>query len=208
LQPISNIGDMAVGRDQFIYAYPIGDLPSGEKIPIAQRCYPLGRPARDIMKANELEDAQRAWSARFQGILSSVAYGRSSQGGFAMGNEREALLLASTLGEFDPDTIAQTSVDWGAPNTWSRDRLRRLDLRLHLHAGDDDPPEAGTAVLIGFAQTPGPMRLFTRTGERDFRPLQPEADSSWTMYRIRIPMTRLAGGAESEEDAEIRRGMP
>ena len=213
IQPAENIGERAVGRDQMMYAFPLGDLPSGaSKVPLASICYRtmLGETRKQIRQKRELEKAQMAWSSRFLGILTSLAYGASSQGGFAVGGEQDALLLVSTLGEFDADTISSRTVDWGAPQTWSRDRLRRLDLRPHLHAGREQGKpnaEPGSFVLVGFAQTPGPMRLFTRTGQRDFRPLQPDLDASWTMYRIRIPTIKLAGGADAEDAEETTRGV-
>ena len=110
----------------------------------------------------------------------------------------------STIGEFDPKTIFSRMADLiGGIQTWSRDRLRQLDLREQLQAGrlvaDDRPDEPGSAVLIGFVSDPGPIRLFARTGDRAFRPIQPEASASWTMYRIRIPVTKIAGFDESAE---------
>jgi hypothetical protein len=213
LQPVLNTNDIAGSRDQAIYAFPIGEIPAdGAKVFLHPRCYrtPLGERLDQIMRASELEKAQMAWSSRFMGLLTSLAYGAPSQGGFAVGLEKDALMLVSTLGEFESDTISQRTVDWGAPQTWSRDRLRRLDLRPHLHAGREQGrpnAEPGMAVLIGFAPTPGPMRLFSRWADRDFRPVQPDAESSWCMYRIRIPMTRLAGGQNAQETEGIIRGV-
>ena len=55
-------------------------------------------------------------------------------------------------------------------------------------------------MLIGFADDPGPVRLFRRTGDRPYRMLEPDPDRSWTMYRIRIPVTLHE--VEPEEEAE------
>ncbi len=211
LQPIENIGKLGVGRDLFIYAYRLGDLPSdGSKILLYPKCYSTIATVKEIKRANELEKRHIEWSARFQGFVTSLAYGASSQGGFAAGNEQEALLLVSTVGEFDADNMPGHIKEWGGPQTWSRDRMRRLELREHLHAGHEQGKtnaEPGSVVLVGFARTPGPMRLFTRSGDRDFRPLQPDAGASWTMYRIRIPTTVLAGAATAEEEAGLQRGV-
>ena len=51
----------------------------------------------------------------------------------------------------------------------------------------------GSLVLIGFASDPGPLRVFTRSHDDPFRVLHPEPEASWSMYRIRIPVTRLGG---------------
>ena len=91
----------------------------------------------------------------------------------------------------------------GGIKTWSRDRLRQLDLREQLQAGraplDNRPGEMGSIMLIGFAADPGPIRLFTRLGDRSYKPVQPEASASWTMYRIRIPITKLDSVEEPTE---------
>ncbi len=215
LQPVLNIGDTAVGRDQAIYAFPIGDIPSdpSAKVPVYDLCYRTtrGEKIKDIKGRNVLEKRHVEWSAPFQGILSALAYGSSSQSSFAAGDEQDALLLLSTLGEFDADTISQRAVDWGAPQTWSRDRMRRLDLRQHLHAGLSADkrfgPQPGCVVLVGFARGPGPIRLFARTGQRDFRPVKPDENASWCMYRIRIPTTRLASAADAEDEEAMTPGV-
>lgn len=199
LHPILNLGDIAGVRDQSIYVYRIGDVPlDGTKVYLAQRCYrSVGTetPA-EVMLRSTLAKLQEEWSAPFRGVLASMGYGSGGEDGFVMGQEQNALLLLSTIGEFDPKTISSRMSDLiGGMQTWSRDRLRQLDLRELLQAGrpplDDRPAETGCMVLIGFAADPGPVRLFARSGDRAYKPVQPEASASWTMYRIRIPITRL-----------------
>ena len=81
----------------------------------------------------------------------------------------------------------------GGPKTFSRDRLRQLDLREQLRPG--------CVILIGFAEDPGPIRLFRREGDRKYSPLEPDPRKSWTMYRIRIPVM-LHDGPIEEPDSE------
>jgi cysteine desulfuration protein SufE len=76
--------------------------------------------------------------------------------------------------------------------------FERLDLREHLTAGHGAKEESlepaqptGTMVLIGFARGGGPIRLMSRSGERPFTAIAPEEESSWCMYRIRLPYTDL-----------------
>ena len=90
------------------------------------------------------------------------------------------------VAQLDPRTLEGFSAQMmGMTQTWSRDRLRWFDLRGQF--------TRDTAVLIGFARDPGPTRLFRRTGERRYRMIEPEPEYSWTMYRIRIPVTVLPG---------------
>ncbi len=207
LQPVLNPTDVATGRDHAIYAYPLDDVPSnGSRIGLHERCYRRG-PAEtlsQVMNRQRLESAQMEWSSRFQSLFSQITYRSAPGGQFAVGAEQDALLLLSTLGEFDAETIPGQVTDVGSRQTWSRDRMRRLDLREQLYAGraasDKGPAEPGSVVLLGFARSPGPVRLFGRSGDRDFRVIQPDAASSWCLYRIFIPTTRVdaAAGAGNE----------
>ncbi|MEK7755938.1 MAG: hypothetical protein AAB385_01875, partial [Planctomycetota bacterium] len=207
LHPILNLGDIAGVRDQSIYVYRVGDVPSnGTKVPLAERCYRLlgTETVTDVMRRSTLAKLQEEWSTHFRGLLASIGYGSGGEDGFVMGQEQNALLLLSTIGEFDPKTISSRMGDLiGGIQTWSRDRLRQLDLREQLQAGraplDERPAEVGGMVLIGFAADPGPVRLFTRSGDRAYKPVQPEASASWTMYRIRIPITKLDSVEEPTE---------
>lgn len=208
LHPILNLGDIAGVRDQSIYVYRIGDIPSDRtKVPLAERCYRLlegETEPKDVMGRSTLAKLQEEWSAPLRGLLASIGYGSGGEDGFVMGQEQNALLLLSTIGEFDPKTISSRMGDLiGGIQTWSRDRLRHLDLREQLQAGraplDNRPAEVGSMMLIGFAADPGPVRLFTRSGDRAYKPVQPEASASWTMYRIRIPITKLDSVEEPTE---------
>ncbi len=198
-----NIGDIAGLRDHSIDVYGVGDIPSdGTKIRLAERCYRLRgtETENDRKQRSKLAKLQGEWSAPFRGLLATIGYGSGGDDGFVMGQEQNALLLLSTIGEFDPMTISSRMGDLlGGVQTWSRDRLRQLDLREHLQAGreaDKPPAEVGSLVLIGFAADPGPVRLFGRVGDSAYRPIQPEASASWTMYRIRFPITKLESNNE------------
>lgn len=171
-------------RSEQIFCYAIGDIPAdGSRVDVAERCYrpPGDRTESQVMLDSRLSQRQAEWSQRFRRVLAD--FGEGTDTGYRLGDEQNALLLVSTLGELDPNALAGAVEQvWGL-KTWSRDRLRRLDLREQLQ------PDA--VILIGFADDPGPMRLFRREGDRPFRLLEPEPQKSLTMYRIRIPVTAV-----------------
>jgi hypothetical protein len=125
-------------------------------------------------------------------------------------------MLLSTIGDFDPTVLPS---QFGGGFTLSRDRLRQLDLREHLTAGHNGDVEKdipadprGTMVLVGFARGGGPIRLLSRSGDRPFTAIAPEEDSSWCMYRIRLPFVDLdkvaqAGDADAAPGS-TREGNP
>lgn len=172
-------------RSGAIYTFPIGRVPSdGSRIELVPRCYPT-KGIEDPTKAEakpRLVDAQKAWGSEFRSALRSLGSGWGSNATVALGREKDALMLLSTVGEYDPTTDSWMATFIGTPS-WSRDRARRLDLRDQLRRD--------SVILIGFADDPGPVRLFHRTGDRPYRVLKPEPKKSWTMYRIRIPVTLL-----------------
>lgn len=175
-------------RSTSIYAFGLGDLPGdGSTIGLSDRCYPIaeGKSFAQQLEDSTLDSAQGAWLSRLDSVLAELGFGTDATTRAALGEEQRALLLLSTIGEFEPARHSSV-LDWrSGGRTWSRDRLRHLDLREHLRRD--------TAILIGFAEDAGPVRLFRRSGDRRFRPLQPEAEKSWTMYRVFIPVTLLDG---------------
>jgi len=209
LHPVLNPGATAGVRDTSIYAHAIGDIPSnGIRAHLAARCYqPRGAETMtQVLQRSTLAAAQQEWSNTLASMLPNVRLNPGDRAAMGLGQEQNALLLLSTIGDFDPASLSRGVDALLGPQTWSRDRLRHLDLRDQLVAGrsasGDQPGEAGSVVLIGFAEDPGPMRLFVRSGDRPYRPLPPEAWASWTMYRIRIPMTRLDASSETREPEE------
>lgn len=217
LQPVLNADAIAGGRDQAMYAFPIGSIPTGPtKINLTSLCYATkgNETRKDIMNKSILENAHKTWVGRFKSLFDVFTPGFRGSREFTVGVEKDALLLLSTLGEFESDSMGIPPQTWGMSSmpTLSRDRMRRIDLRSQLHAGRprDVPPEPGSVILVGFAAGPGPIRLFSRTGDRDFRPLTPESAESWCMYRIRIPTMVLPAAPETPVDPidEVLRRKP
>lgn len=204
-------GAIATERSSATYVYLVdGSLPSdGTKIQLFNRCFQLKDPQKlsDIVEQSKLKKNHSDWSQQFRGLWPGLAGSRSDEAKAALGKEREALMLLSTIGDFDPGTIPPSF--GGGAYTFSRDRLRQLDLRERLTAGHNADEKKGipadsrgTMMLIGFARGGGPIRLMSRSGERPYAAITPEEESSWCMYRIRLPFIDLdkvaaAGDAES-----------
>lgn len=173
----------------FVYTVD-GSLPSdGTKVRLYDRCFRLtgAQKIGDILGPAELRNRHREWSSQFAGLLQKFPFTTSDDSKAALGKEKEALMLLSTIGDFDPGAL---STQFGGTYTISRDRLRQLDLREQLTAGEDGDPR-GTMVLIGFARGGGPIRLMSRSGDEAFEAITPEEDNSWCMYRIRLPFVDL-----------------
>jgi hypothetical protein len=133
-----------------------------------------------MLQGVALAKAQSGWGRDIRGVLSG--------GGF--GQERTSLLLASTIGEHDRTQDTGLTSRFLSPTGWSRDCLRQLDLREQLRKDG--------AILIGFADDPGPVRLFGRAADKGYRMLDPDPDNSWTMYRVRIPVTLTRARPQDE----------
>jgi len=182
-------------RDEGINAYSLGTLAAGESsIPLVPLLYPerkLGAQAPPAARPT-LKGRQGLWGAPLTRSF-DLGLTTSPDATMAAGEEQNALLLASTVGEFDPTTLQGVIAQVFGRNTWSRDRLRQFDLRLQMR------PDC--AILIGFADDPGPARLFRRSGA-GFRPIEPDSRKSRTMYRIRIPVTVVERTSAEEDEAE------
>jgi len=187
-----------------ILAYDIGDLPAtGEPVLLYDRCFPTGRGVKinDVRKNAFLVNQQKEWRSQFQSLLSNLpmpAFGGGgapvkipAQTGAELGLEEKALLLLSTVGDQEVMDRSFTGA-WGR-SVWSRNRARSLDLRSEL--------QRDSVFLVGFADDPGPIRLFSRSGRGRYRPIKPDADHSKTMYRIRIPAI-VQGRADADSDDE------
>lgn len=181
-------------RDTMIQVFEIGDLPSGpQQVSLSERAY---RPKptetlRAFLRRSMLHDYHAEWSRSFTGLLGGMGSAARGARPFLVGEERKALLLLSTVGEFDPVHF-KGALDWGGTATISRDRLRWLDLSDRL--------DVDSVYLIGFADDPGPARLFMREGRRPYRPVGPDPRKTLTAYRIRIPVNNLGTGPLPEED--------
>ncbi len=198
-------GAVASDRSTATFVYTMdGNLPSdGTKIRLYEKCFRLTGPQKlsDIIQQSELKKRQGEWGGQFAGLWAGLGGSSSKEAAAALGKEREALMLLSTIGDFDPAVLPS---QFGGGTTISRDRLRQLDLREHLTAGrstvDGVPASPGTMVLIGFARGGGPIRLLSRSGDRPFAAIAPEEDSSWCMYRIRLPFVDLDKVAQAGDE--------
>lgn len=181
-------------RSHETFVYAIGDLPGdGRRMLVAPLCYKPnpGETVPKFMEGRQLYKVQEMWRGAFINLISQVAQGVPMRDDYGLPQEQSALLILSTLGEWDFD--ARPATMFGMHWSWKRDRLRWLDLRDWL--------QSDSAVLIGFADDPGPIRLAARRGERAYETLDPERGKAWVMYRIRIPIRKLEGRAPGSADA-------
>jgi len=182
-------------RSDDVYVYPLGTLPGdGTRVLVARLCYRLTADDDTFAKAmarNLLSTRQQEWARSFTGLRGRLPAGLEATEGIGLTSQRRALLLLSTLGEWNQDRH-MTQGMMGGGYAFTRDRLRFLDLREQL--------QRDSAVLIGFAADPGPVRLAVRRGDRSFRPVSPDRYASWTMYRFRFPLN-VPGGTPPPEPA-------
>lgn len=202
LYSLFNADTQSITRDSGTYVYRVGDLsPSAQRVDLVSRWTRVGEAADggDFVQRVTLREDHGAWIKPFVGILSQLPGAGALGTALTVAQEQTALLLVSTIGEFDFRAHPAMNSGW-AMNTWSRDCLRRLDLRHSLVGGrgasDAHGAEPGNAILIGFADDPGPMRLFTRSGARAFAVQEPDAEKSWTMYRVHIPVDRVDSASQ------------
>ncbi len=202
-------------RDQSTFTYNIGELPSdGSRIMLYDLCYGQspGETAIQLREKSKLGHAHDQWAANFKGVLQSIGLGPSTDERYARGQEQQALLLSSTVGEFSAKDAG--TLGFGGSSSFyaiSRDRLRQLDLTESLIAGAPampatidvengqpiaaKPKRPGYVMLVGFAKEAGPIRLFSKQGDHDFRPIEPDSRYASTMYRFQIPVSHASSGA-------------
>lgn len=180
IQTAQNIDpDSKADRTGLIYVWDIGEIPAGgSSVNIAERTYGSSSDTFSQQQlAARLGERQKQWSAPL-----ARTWGLGGGGSAGLDADKNALMLATTVGEFDPGVLAGfMSQTLGVKRTWGRDRLRYMDLKRHFRTDQ--------MILIAFADDPGPARLFARTGSDDYESLDPDEDNSWTMYRFRIPVT-------------------
>ena len=156
----------------------------------------------NMLNQSTLAARQTNWEKPFVSVLASLGYTGVrgmvgtpappvSQTADELGHEQKALLLLSTVGDYDAGRSTSALSGFGQLTIWARDRLRHLDLRSQF--------QTDSVYVIGFADDPGPVRLFRRVGKR-YRPLQPDLAYSKSMYRIRIPARVSSRGDAGEQD--------
>jgi hypothetical protein len=203
LHTVRDLDRRAGARSLSIYAFPIGLVRSdGRKIELAPLCYRASddETFTQLLGRSTLLEAQKAWGSKFLGVLADLGYGRNPRTAAVSGQEKNAALLASTVGDYDPMQEAGVTQHILGLSIWSRDRLRQLDLRDQLWRD--------SVILVGFADEPGPVRLFSRSGDRPYRALEPDPRKSWAMYRIHIPVTLYEDPQLKEQEGDEEQEPP
>lgn len=191
-QPTSNryplgatvIGSRATGPHKII-VHALGDLRDGETVNLASRLYldENGIPRTWEEWHHALLDWHNRWAGDFARSVPGATLRAKESAIKTVRQEtyQEALLLATTLSEYDEYNSGVTGFDQ-LPVMFSRQRCRSLDLSGLL---TDD-----MVLLVGFARDPGPVSLCTRAGpDGDYKRLTPK--EAWTVYRIIIPIDNL-----------------
>ncbi|MCG3129987.1 MAG: hypothetical protein FLDDKLPJ_00734 [Phycisphaerae bacterium] len=169
-----------------LYAIPLGTITAGASMNVGT--FPHLQDVRRDLQNNEpnplrkylLVEEHKRWNRSVRSMIGSLtAEAPAGQVDMRLEPFQATLLLASTMEEVEPRTD-----QWGQPSVPSRQHVRHLELRQALRSD--------TAILIGFARDPGPIRVASRSAgsERDFRVIEPREGASWTMYRVRIPVQR------------------
>ena len=191
--------------EDIVFALPIKDLPAGRKVMLTTRFNPTDpmkpgdeRAAYDIVLSYALVEEHKRWMRTVGGLFSRRGKGPAGAIDMHLGQEQAALMLASTAGDWDAANHVPTAMGWQQYDHLAirRGRLRHLGLREQLQ-GD-------AAVLIGFADDPGPVRLALRQGRRGYRTITPQ--KALTMYRVLIPLgsggSKPAPSKKSQEQAQ------
>ena len=171
-----------IGAD--FYAIPLGDLAAGERMDLFTHLYQdasgatiprSGSPRARGRKGWKLSTAQKQWASSFQTVEWSSDEHELIQR--AVTDTQSAILLMTTHSDLDP-LLYKTS--FGARPRLTRAHCRALDLTAWL--------TRTTAVLVGFSDTVGPVRLAARGGGQPYELLQPENNHALTAYRFLIPL--------------------
>jgi hypothetical protein len=132
-----------------------------------------------------LVEAHKRWTDRFI-IFGPAASGeRDEMPKFAIDSFQAALMLVTTLDDYNLEAGSRQS-----DVQFDRTFAQHLD-RCHLLTDE-------TAMLIGFADVPGPTRLYTRPAGAEgatWRQVEPEI--SRTMFRFIIPVRRVGDEREA-----------
>jgi hypothetical protein len=132
-----------------------------------------------------LGDRQRGWTGQFIMFGGATPGERDEIPKFAIDTFQAALMLVTTLDDYTSD-----AADWHSAVQFERTFARHLD-RSHLLTDE-------TAMLIGFADVPGPTRLYVRSAGAEgaaWRQVEPEI--SRTMFRFIVPVRRVGDEREA-----------
>lgn len=172
-----------LGLNHYVLAIPVGDVKPGERVDLYRRLYTdstgsvISYESRVIGRKNwPLHRAQKEWASAFQ----RVEWAQQEQpiARTTATDLQSAILLLTTQSDLDP-AIFQTSFAGARPRL-TRARCRQFDLSNWL--------TRRTAILVGFADEPGPIRLAARTGSNSYDVLDPENGHAVTAYRFLIPL--------------------
>jgi len=167
---------------QAMKVFSLGEIPAGERIDLHARLNLDGsdkQRAAGYYKDRALAAMAKEWGKAFISVGEMTRYGEEPVAQYRFDYYQNALLLLTVLSDIDPG-IYPSSPIYGI-RMFSRTRARQLDVANLV--------QRDAALLVGFAQDPGPVRLCARTsGAADYDVLDPAEDAAHTMYRFVIPI--------------------
>ena len=165
-------------QGDYVTVCPLERIEAGERVDLFDRLYrdPLGaRLSEDKRKDKSLKRFQNSWGKSLGAAVSFGAVAPRDE--YDLASWQNAVLLLTVLSDYDPVSFGLTT--WGVMTRFSRGRVRHLDM--------SDLLTARSAILVGFSEEPGPIRLGTRTGDGGYEAADP--DRALTAYRFVIPMS-------------------
>ncbi|NOX57243.1 MAG: hypothetical protein GXP29_00095 [Planctomycetes bacterium] len=162
-------------------AIPLGTIADGQRIDLYARLYQdkIGTPlTQQNRAARSLKSTQTRWGRHLASAAERENFGRETvRERFDLNWYENAVLLSTVLADINPEAF-RSSVMGGYP-LFSRERTRQLDMS-HLLT-------SRSAILVGFSDEVGPVRLSTRSGSnRPYETIMPK--KAWTVYRIVLPV--------------------
>ncbi len=167
-------------RDMQIQVFAIGAVAAGDRVRLHDAIYydQAGKLlSSDRRRQFRLQSVQRRWGDPFVSRMNMPGMAdEDAPMPYRLEHYQFAVLLMTVLGDVDP--AAYGTAAWGGVQLFPRTRMRRLDVSSLLRRD--------TALLVGFSEEPGPVRLCMGTNSA-YEAVTPVR--ARTVYRIQIPVT-------------------
>ncbi len=165
--------DVDVSRDDVMDVYEIERIVATDQDQTMRDLfYGPGSPQRRLPQS--LAKMQRSWAQKFAAYS---GWGSRERPAFEPEDYRKVLMLLTTLKEYSAQWQGRAGI--GGVTLYA-DNVTHLDRT--------DAITRNTALLVGFADDPGPIRLCVRPGGKEraaFKPVHPSRATA--MYRLIIP---------------------
>lgn len=168
-----------IDRAKDFRVFEIGDVPAGERLTLVDHLYldPFGQPReRNKLDDKNLRSFQLNW---WKGVRPrAIGFGSTEEAAvskLSFTDLQNVLMLATTADDFYADSGGQ----YLQATRMSFHGIRSLSM--------SDVLDYKTALFVGFADQPGPVRLCTGSNG-DFDTIEPTKGHAKVMYRFLVPM--------------------